>query len=134
MTVEQTTQVDTRPLLDPTHIAPGALRKMSAYHEDVLKDVARAVADAPIVVVGMKQNPFVKKVRKALGAANLDFQYLEYGSYLSKWKERLAIKLWSGWPTFPQVFVRGVLLGGEEATAAAIADGTLRSMLDEKKK
>ena len=44
----------------------------------------------------------------------------------SEWKKRLAIKLWSGWPTFPQVFVRGTLIGGEELTKAALADGTLR--------
>jgi glutaredoxin-related protein len=82
-----------------------------------------------VVVVGMAQNPHVRNVRKALGAAGVEYRYLEYGSYLSRWRERLAIKLWSGWPTFPQVFVRGVLLGGEDLTVAAIADGTLRQRL-----
>ena len=53
----------------------------------------------------------------------------EYGSYFSKWKERLAIKLWSGWPTFPQVFVRASLIGGEDLTKAAIADGSIKSTL-----
>ncbi|MFT5930783.1 MAG: monothiol glutaredoxin, partial [Oceanospirillaceae bacterium] len=24
----------------------------------------------------------------------------------------LAIKMWSGWPTYPQVFVNGTLVGG----------------------
>jgi glutaredoxin-related protein len=75
----------------------------------------------------MAQNPHVKNVRKALTDAGVAFEYLEYGSYFSAWKERLAIKLWSGWPTFPQVFVRGALLGGEELTKAALADGTLKS-------
>jgi monothiol glutaredoxin len=28
------------------------------------------------------------------------------------WKKRLAIKLWTGWPTFPQIFHKGVLIGG----------------------
>ncbi len=65
-------------------------------------------------------------VRKALAAAGIDFKYLEYGSYFSSWKPRLAIKLWSGWPTFPQVFVKGELLGGEELTVGAIADGSAR--------
>ncbi|MDB4971522.1 MAG: hypothetical protein JWN44_7211, partial [Myxococcales bacterium] len=44
-------------------------------------------------------------------------------------KRRLAIKLWSGWPTFPQVFVRGTLLGGEDATVAALTDGSLKHAL-----
>jgi monothiol glutaredoxin len=43
---------------------------------------------------------------------NFKFEYIEHGGYLSKWKERLAIKLWSGWPTFPQVFHKGHLVGG----------------------
>ena len=35
-----------------------------------------------------------------------------YGSYFSKWHERLPLKLWTGWPTFPMIFVKGSLIGG----------------------
>ena len=28
------------------------------------------------------------------------------------WCIRNALKLWTGWPTFPMVFVKGVLVGG----------------------
>jgi monothiol glutaredoxin len=68
-------------------------------------------------------------VRQALDAAGVAYKYLEYGSYFSKWRERLAIKLWSGWPTFPQVFVRGTLVGGEDLTKQALADGSLKALL-----
>jgi glutaredoxin-related protein len=68
-------------------------------------------------------------VRQALDEAGVPYSYLEYGSYFSKWGERLAIKLWSGWPTFPQVFVNGTLIGGEDLTKAALADGSLKSSL-----
>ena len=27
-------------------------------------------------------------------------------------RERLAIKMWSGWPTYPQIFIKGTLVGG----------------------
>ncbi|WXB00274.1 glutaredoxin [Pendulispora brunnea] len=101
---------------------------MSAFHTDVIREVEHAVAAAPVVVVGMAQNPHVKNVRKALTAAGIAFTYLEYGSYFSGWKKRLAIKLWSGWPTFPQVFLRGVLVGGEDLTVAAIGDGAFRNL------
>lgn len=120
-----------RPLFDPSHVDPRALEQMRGYHARVVDEVARAVAASPLVVVGMAQNPHVKKVRKALDEASLSHVYLEYGSYLSAWKERLAIKLWSGWPTFPQVFVRGTLLGGEDLTIAALADGSLRQRLEQ---
>jgi glutaredoxin-related protein len=115
----------TRKVLDPIRIAPGATSKLEAFHADVVAEVASAVEKHAVVVVGMAQNPHVKNVRKALTEAGIEFQYLEYGSYFSEWKKRLAIKLWSGWPTFPQVFVRGILVGGEDLTNAALADGTL---------
>ncbi len=118
--------MQTRPVLDPKRIAPAAAEKLRSFHVDVVDEVLAAIADHAVVVVGMAQNPHVKNVRKALNEAGVEFHYLEYGSYLSEWKKRLAIKQWSGWPTFPQVFVRGMLIGGEELTKAAIADGTLR--------
>lgn len=102
---------------------------MNSFHADVVRQVERAIAAHPVVVVGMAQNPHVKNVRRALADAGVAFEYLEFGSYLSKWKERLAIKLWSGWPTFPQVFVDGELIGGEDLTKAAIAEGRLRGQV-----
>jgi len=47
-----------------------------------------------------------------LSEAGISYHYLEYGSYFSQWKRRLALKMWTGWPTFPMVFRDGVLLGG----------------------
>jgi monothiol glutaredoxin len=127
----QTEEHPGRPLLEQARIAPEAARQLGRFHADVLQEVQRAVAETPVVVVGMAQNAHVKKVRKALESAGIEFRYLEYGSYFSAWKKRLAIKLWSGWPTFPQVFVRGVLLGGEDLTVAALADGSLRRRLQD---
>jgi monothiol glutaredoxin len=118
-----------RPLLDSSRTAPDAARFIAEFHVDVVRDVSAAVAKEPVVVVGMAQNPHVKKTRKALDEAGVAFTYLEYGSYFSEWKRRLAIKLWSGWPTFPQVFVKGTLIGGEDATVAALADGSLKKRL-----
>ena len=119
-----------RPLLQETAYTERTAGKVSDFHRDVLDQVAKAVEGDPVVVVGMAQNPFVRKARKALADADIAFTYLEYGSYLSAWKPRLAIKMWSGWPTFPQVFVRGVLLGGFDELQQAIGDGTLRERLD----
>lgn len=94
------------PALAPVHSA------RAAFHPEVVAEVAAAVAKDDVVVVGMAQNPVVRGVRRWLDAKGVRYTYLGYGSYLSKWRPRLAIKLWSGWPTFPQVFVHGVLVGG----------------------
>lgn len=120
--------MSTRPLLPESSLAPHVGEKIQSFHRNVVDAVVAAIARDPVVVVGMAQNPFVKKARRALEAAGVPFTYLEYGSYLSQWKERLAIKLWSGWPTFPQVFVRGTLIGGFSDVERMLADGSLQAM------
>ena len=119
----------TRTSLPSNRIAGPALDKLEAFHKDVVAEVVKTIAEHDVVVVGMAQNPHVWKTRSALDEAGIAYHYLEYGSYLSAWKERLAIKMWSGWPTFPQVFVKGVLIGGFEDTAKALADGSLKQRL-----
>ena len=101
-----------RPTLQNNKLQRDAANVMANYHRDVVVELETAVAQNEWVIVGMAGNPFVKKARNHLAAKNLNFKYIEHGSYLSKWKQRLAIKLWSGWPTFPQVFHKGTLIGG----------------------
>jgi glutaredoxin-related protein len=48
-----------------------------------------------------------------------------HGSYLSQWRRRNALKMWTGWPTFPMVFVKGTLIGGYDERAKLIAGGEL---------
>jgi len=120
--------MSTRPLLPESSLAPHVREQIQSYHRNVVDAVVAAIARDPVVVVGMAQNPFVKKARRALETAGVPFTYLEYGSYLSQWKERLAIKLWSGFPTFPQVFVRGTLIGGFTDVERMLADGSLQKM------
>ncbi len=118
-----------RPVLSDSARTPHVADKVAGFHADVVQQVQRAVASDPVVVVGMAGNPHVKKARQALSEAGVSFTYLEFGSYFKGWKERLAIKLWSGWPTFPQVFVRGTLIGGGDEVKAALADGSFKERL-----
>lgn len=115
-----------REILNSDHIEPEALSKITSYHSSVVKEVQSAVNSNKVVVVGMAQNPFVKKVKKALEDAKVEYKYLEYGSYFGGWKPRLAIKLWSGWATYPQVFVNGKLVGGYEDTVNALKAGKIK--------
>ena len=117
----------------PTHSNYGthAQQALQAFHTNVLQEVQENVAREPVVVVGMALNPYVLAVRYALTKAGIDYTYLGYGGYLTKWKPRLAIKMWSGWPTFPQVFVRGTLIGGNSCTRKALKDGSFSAMLEQ---
>lgn len=101
-----------RKILAADKIQPEALQLMSQNYPETINEIINSIAINKIVVVGMSENPFVKKARKTLEAKKMEYTYLSYGSYFSKWKQRLAIKLWSGWPTFPQVFIDGKLVGG----------------------
>lgn len=114
-----------RPTLSSDKVSPLATDVVAGFHREIVDEVAATVARDPVVVVGMAQNPFVKKARRHLQSAGVAFTYLEYGSYLSKWKERLAIKLWAGFPTFPMVFIDGVLIGGESELVKLEAEGKM---------
>ena len=114
-----------RPVLNSEKLSPEVAAYIASYHQKTVSEVANTVAANKIVVVGMGLNPYVKKARAALTEAGVDFKYLEYGNYFSMWKPRLAIKMWSGWPTFPQVFVEGKLIGGYAETLAALKAGTI---------
>ena len=100
------------PKLAADKIAPEVHEHVAKFHRGIVDEVAASVERDRVVVVGMAQNPVVKAARKQLNEEGISFTYLEYGSYLSKWKERLAIKLWAGFPTFPMVFLEGKFIGG----------------------
>ena len=109
-----------RPLLQPEAIHPAISETIGAYHSDIVQEVSQAVLANGVVVVGMKTNPFVKKARKSLQEAGIEFNYLEYGSYTSQWHKRLALKMWSGWATFPMIFVDQMLIGGNAELQALL--------------
>jgi len=118
-----------RSILDEAHIHPAIREKVASYRSDIVKEVQAAVAAHAILIVGMKINPMPKKARRLLDAAGIAYHYLEYGSYFSLWRRRLALKMWTGWPTFPMVFVKGVLVGGADDLEKLLAGGELKKML-----
>ncbi|WP_437330178.1 glutaredoxin domain-containing protein [Sorangium sp. So ce381] len=115
-----------RPTLAPENVSDTVKSQLAGFHRSIIDEVAATVSRDRVVVVGMAQNPFVKKARQLLDGEGVKYTYLEYGSYLSRWKERLAIKLWAGFPTFPMVFVGGVLEGGYAELVKLRDEGKLK--------
>jgi glutaredoxin-related protein len=103
-----------RSILDEAHIHPAIRETVANNHADIVREVRAAIAQNDIVIVGMAQNPMPKKARKVLDQRQLTYKYLEYGNYLSAWRRRNALKMWTGWPTFPMIFVKGVLVGAND--------------------
>ena len=110
-----------RQVLTEQQIHTDVQATIAQFNQDIVQEVQLAIAQHKVVVVGMTQNPVVKNVRALLSDAGVTYHYLEYGSYFSQWKRRLALKMWTGWPTFPMVFRDGVLLGGCKEVKALIA-------------
>ncbi len=102
----------TRAILDEARISPAIRARIADEGKDVIAEVQAAVAANAVVVVGMKWNPFPRQARKWLDSAGIPYKYIEYGSYVSEWRKRLPLKLWTGWTTFPMVFVKGEFIGG----------------------
>ncbi|MCB9528460.1 MAG: glutaredoxin [Myxococcales bacterium] len=119
-----------RPVLALKYIHPAVKDAVVDHFADTLREIQDAIAKHDVVVVGMAQNPHPKRARAALDAAGVAHHDLDYGSYFSEWRRRTAIKMWSGWPTFPMVFVRGVLVGGASDLKKLIDAGELKALLD----
>jgi glutaredoxin-related protein len=118
-----------RAILAEDRIHPAVRERIAQHHAAIVAEVQQAVAAHPVLVVGMGINPFPRKARRLLDAAGVPYRYLGYGSYLSQWRRRNALKMWTGWPTFPMVFVNGVLVGGANDLERLIASGELQRLL-----
>lgn len=118
-----------RAVLDEAQIHPAIRQKIADLNADIVREVKDAIANNAVVIVGMAQNPFPKRARKMLDQAGIAYRYLEYGSYLSTWRRRNALKMWTGWPTFPMIFVRGVFVGGAHDLAKLLQSGELQKMI-----
>ncbi|MEY4882325.1 MAG: hypothetical protein RIS34_179 [Pseudomonadota bacterium] len=114
-----------RPILEESRIHPAIRDKIATHQQGIVGEVQAAVAAHAVVVVGMGLNPMPRKARRLLDAAGVPYHYMEYGNYLNTWRKRNALKLWTGWPTFPMVFVKGTLVGGADDLEKLLASGEL---------
>jgi len=120
-----------RQTLDESRLHPAIRDTVANLHLEIVHNVQSASASNPVLVVGMAGNPYCRKARRLLDAAGIPFKYLGYGSYLSQWRERNALKMWTGWPTLPMVFVKGALIGGADDVKRLIENGELKRLLGE---
>jgi monothiol glutaredoxin len=118
-----------RQILAAEQIHSHIREQIAGNHLDIVQEVQNAIATHQLVVVGMAQNPFPRYARKLLDAADIPYQYLQYGSYITGWRRRTALKMWTGWPTFPMIFVNGMLIGGSSELEALVKSGELQHLL-----
>lgn len=100
---------------------------------DVTQRIKDHLASAPVVLF-MKGTPdfpqcgFSAQTVAALRACNATFAHV---NIFEDPELREAIKAYSNWPTFPQLYVNGELVGGSDILTEMFQKGELQQLLDE---
>jgi monothiol glutaredoxin, Grx4 family len=100
---------------------------------DVMENIKKTIEENPVVIF-MKGSPdfpqcgFSKRTAEALKACNVEFTYVDI---LANPEIRANLPSFSHWPTFPQVFIKGELIGGCDITLDLYQKGELQKMAQE---
>ncbi|HVJ62513.1 MAG TPA: Grx4 family monothiol glutaredoxin [Tahibacter sp.] len=103
---------------------------------DVLERIKATVESSPIVLF-MKGTPtfpmcgFSSRTAQALKAVNADYASV---NVLEDPEVRANLPRYSNWPTFPQLFINGELIGGCDITLELYESGELERMVRETRK
>jgi glutaredoxin-related protein len=119
----------TRAIFDQDKIHPGAADKLGGYQAALIERVRGLVSQHDVVVVGMSMNPFPGRARRLLEQRGVAYEYLGLGSYFSQWRVRLGLKMWTGGPTFPMIFVKRTFVGGYSELRRPVESGEPARML-----
>jgi len=100
---------------------------------DVLERIKQQVEGNPVVVYmkGTPQLPqcgFSSRTAQALQACEQEFAYV---NVLSDQEIFENLPRYADWPTFPQVYVNGELIGGCDITLELFQQGELKKMMTE---
>ena len=118
-----------RAIFDQDKIHPAAAEKLGGYQAELIERVRELVSQHDVVIVVMTMNPFPGRARKLLEQRGVPYEYLGLGSYFSQWRVRLGLKMWTGWPTFPMIFVKRTFIGGYSELRRLAESGELGRML-----
>ena len=113
-------------------LSKDAQNEIALFQQPFVEELQCMINNFEIVVVGVQLNSKSRQVSTLLQASEHDFKELYLRPWLMDRRKKLAVMLWSGWPTFPQVFIRGMLIGGEQELRRAIQNGELAHRLASK--
>ena len=101
--------------------------------QEVIEKIKQTLADHPILLF-MKGTPdfpmcgFSAQSVAALRALGAEFDHI---NILEEPELREALKRYSSWPTYPQLYVRGELIGGCDITVEMYNNGELKQVIDQ---
>lgn len=100
---------------------------------DVVERIKTELATAPVVLF-MKGTPdfpqcgFSAQTVAALRAVGADFRHV---NIFEDPELREALKRFSNWPTYPQLYVKGELVGGCDIALEMLRNGELKKLVSE---
>jgi len=98
---------------------------------DVQESIKNVIEENDVIIF-MKGSPeapqcgFSARTTEALKACNADFAYIDI---LAEPEVRSALPQYSNWPTFPQLFVKGELVGGCDIIMEMYQSGELQPII-----
>lgn len=100
---------------------------------DVLERIDQQVKQNPIVIYmkGTPQMPmcgFSSRAAQALQSCGVEFAYV---NVLADPEIFQNLPRYANWPTFPQIYVNGELIGGCDITVELFQKGELKPMLEQ---
>lgn len=110
--------------------APAVIRRSSAMAMTSSADFAKAeIASNDVVVFSKAYCPFCTKTKQLLSKMDIEAKVIELDEIDNGAEIQGALLDISGQRTVPNVFVKGVHLGGNDDTQAAAKNGKLEEML-----
>lgn len=104
---------------------------MSAEQDDTLKSIEQQIKDNPVILYmkgrpDMPQCGFSAQAVQVLAQCGERFAYVDV---LANPDIRQKLPQYANWPTFPQLWVKGELVGGSDIMAAAYQSGELQEQI-----
>lgn len=98
---------------------------------DILESIKQTVESNPIILFmkGSPQAPqcgFSMRASQALSGCGVEFAYVDV---LAEPEVRQNLPKYSDWPTFPQLFISGELVGGCDIVLDLYEQGQLQEMV-----
>ncbi|HDZ15797.1 MAG TPA: Grx4 family monothiol glutaredoxin [Methylophaga aminisulfidivorans] len=100
---------------------------------DVMDKIKQAIESNSIILF-MKGTPefpqcgFSSRSSQAIGACGAEFAYV---NVLAEPDVRANLHRYADWPTFPQLYINGELVGGCDIIMELYENGELKKMIDE---
>ena len=99
---------------------------------DIIEEIKSQIADNPVLLYmkGVPEAPqcgFSAHTVQALKACDAEFESV---NILERQDIRQALPGIANWPTFPQLYIKGELIGGCDIVVEMHQNGELKSLLD----